>query len=86
MYENITPEKFYKNMRIIMKEKNISSSQVIRKLKLGDNTFYRWVEYFPRVEKIMQIADYLGVSVDEFLIGKDGKINGEHYISRWEYI
>lgn len=68
MYENVTQMKFYKNMRMIMEEKHISRSQVIRKLKLGDNTFYRWEEYFPRLENIMQLADYLGVSVDELLI------------------
>lgn len=73
MYENVTPMKFYKNLRIIMKEKNVSSGQIIRKLRLGVNTLYRWEQFFPRVEKIMQIADYLGVSVDELLIGKEGK-------------
>lgn len=73
MYKNVTPIKFYKNLRMIMEEKNISSGQIIRKLKLGVNTLYRWEQFFPRVEKIMQIADYLGVSVDELLIGKEGK-------------
>lgn len=73
MYKNVTPMKFYKNLHIIMKEKNVSSGQIIRKLKLGVNTLYRWEQFFPRVEKIMQIADYLGVSVDELLIGKEGK-------------
>lgn len=73
MYKNVTPMKFYKNLRIIMKEKNVSSGQIIRKLKLGVNTLYRWEQFFPRVEKIMKIADYLGVSVDELLIGKEGK-------------
>lgn len=73
MYKNVTPMKFYKNLRIIMKEKNVSSGQIIRKLRLGVNTLYRWEQFFPRVEKIMQIADYLGVSVDELLIGKEGK-------------
>ena len=59
--------KLYSKIKQICEERKIS----IRQLELGSaltpRTISRWDENIPSIEKVVAVADYLNVSVDELL-------------------
>lgn len=73
---------FADKLEIILREKNISKSQMLSDLKLGKNQFTYWKKNntMPNGFTVQAIADYLNCSVNELLdrpdiIHKDDKGN-----------
>jgi len=65
--ENIEKYNRYEQIR---KERGLSNYQVAKKMKIGTAMFTHWKhgKYSPKIEKMQQIANILGVSVD-YLMG-----------------
>lgn len=59
----------YKKIAELCKQRGISISKLERDIGIGNGTVGRWVTSSPTVEKLMKVADYFGVSVDEILKG-----------------
>ena len=59
----------------IAKEKGISISKLERGCQLGTKTIYRWDENFPSVDKVMRVARYLGVPVEDLLEEEENDFN-----------
>lgn len=55
----------YQSITRICKEKNISVAKVERDLGLANGTLNRWSVTNPGVKTVADVADYLGVSLDE---------------------
>ena len=59
---------FYKKLKLLMKENNISAEQVARDLKISNSNFGRWRNgTLPSLSKIIDISNYLNCSIDELL-------------------
>jgi transcriptional regulator with XRE-family HTH domain len=59
-------------IKALAKERNISIGKMLAELGLSINTMSSMQSggFYPRVESLTKIADYLGVSVD-YLLGRD---------------
>lgn len=49
------------------REKGISLAELERQAGLANRTIYKWDESVPSVEKVLAVADVLGVTVDELV-------------------
>ena len=67
-------EKLVKTIRNICKENSISVSQLEKELNFGAGLISRWVKTDPSLSKIIEIADYFNVHIDD-LIGRTLKSN-----------
>lgn len=67
-----------KTIKEIAKGKNIAIGTLLSDCQLSRNTLSSMQSggYFPRLEAISKIADYLGVSVD-YLLGREANIKKE---------
>lgn len=72
-YSNVVPKDLYDNINKLLFKKGYKDKRLIKDLHLGVNTMTRWKEFYPRVETLMDLANYFGVTVDELLIRKDGE-------------
>lgn len=54
----------------IAKKKKISVSQIERETGLYEKSIRDWDKHRPSIDKVVAVADYLGISVDT-LIGRD---------------
>lgn len=54
------------------KEKGMTLAELERQAGLANRTIYKWNENIPSVEKVLAVANVLGVTVDE-LVKKEGK-------------
>ncbi len=64
--ENIN---FNKNLREIIHNEKISMKQMARDLKMGETNFVRWNRgVYPRLDKLVDIANYLKCSIDDLLL------------------
>lgn len=66
-------ELLVKSIREICKSNNITPSQLEAELGFGAGLISRWTKSSPSLDKIVDIADYFDVSIDE-LIGRNQKI------------
>ena len=64
-----------KSIRSICKENGISVSQLEKELNFGAGLISRWVKTDPSLSKIIDIADYFRISIDE-LIGRNMSYDG----------
>ena len=64
--ENIN---FNKNLREIIHNEKISMKQMAGDLKMGETNFVRWNRgVYPRLDKLVDIANYLKCSIDDLLL------------------
>lgn len=61
--------KLYDSIKTVAKSKGCSITKIENDLGLGKSVVSKYDEHAPSIEKIVKIADYLGVSVDT-LIGR----------------
>ena len=54
------------------KEKGLTLAELERQAGLANRTIYKWNENVPSVEKVLAVANVLGVTVDE-LVKKEGE-------------
>ena len=66
-------ELLVKSIRKICKANNIAPSQLEAELGFGAGLISRWIKSSPSIDKIIDIADYFNVSIDE-LIGRNRSI------------
>lgn len=69
-------ELLVKTVRDLCKKNNIPISQLENDLNFGAGLISRWIKSSPSVDKIIDIADYFHVSLDE-VVGYDQNINDE---------
>lgn len=64
---------FNDNLAEILKNSNISNAKAMRDMQMGEFTFYRWKRgMFPKTISLINVAKYLGISVD-YLLGHECK-------------
>ena len=64
------------NVRRIAKEKGIGIMKMESDLGFSEHYISKWDKYTPSIDKVVAVADYLGVSVDE-LVGYTGDYNDD---------
>lgn len=55
------------NIRVIARKHGMSLTQLEEAAGLGNGTIGKWDIYSPRVDRLMAVAEVLGVSIDELL-------------------
>ena len=56
-----------RNIQNKCQEKEMTIAELERKAGLKQRTIYKWDESVPSVEKVLAVADALGVTVDELV-------------------
>lgn len=64
-------KKIVKSIKILCKNNNITVGQLERNVNLSQGLVSKWMNTTPSLDKIVDIADYFHVSIDE-VIGRDG--------------
>ena len=66
----------YKIFADLLEEKNKTAYQVAKATGVATSTLTAWKngQYEPKLEKLMLIADYLGVPIDVFLDAKKQQV------------
>lgn len=59
----------YKNFESLLKEKNLTAYQVSKETGVATATLSEWKKgtYTPKLEKLMKIAEYLDVPLEELI-------------------
>ena len=60
----------YEAYAALRNAKGLTDHQVARALRMSPSTFYEWKagHYSPKLAKIMKIASFLGVKLEELLV------------------
>ncbi|QCJ57722.1 helix-turn-helix domain-containing protein [Enterococcus mundtii] len=70
----------FDRIKELSKKRGKNLKQVALELGYGENLFYTWKRSTPNADKLQDVADYFGVSVD-YLLGRDNvemkKLNPE---------
>ena len=63
----------YDRFRLLIEERKITIYRVAKDTKIPNATLYDWKanKTVPKVDKLQKIADYLGVSLNYLLTGKE---------------
>ena len=63
---------FWKRIKILLKDKNISQQNLAASLDIPSDTFSKWIQKdrLPDAEQTYKIATALGVSVEYLITGK----------------
>lgn len=63
----------YDTFEKLLKSKGLTASKVSQNTGIATSTFTDWKKgrYTPKADKMQKIADFLGVSVDYLITGKD---------------
>lgn len=69
-------ELLVKSIRELCKNRNIAISQLESDLNFGSGLISRWIKNSPSLDKIVDIADYFHVSIDE-VVGRKSNTNDE---------
>lgn len=69
-------ELLVKSIRTLCKESNISISQLENELNFGAGLISRWIKSSPSIDKVVDIADYFHVSLDE-VVGYKQRLNDD---------
>lgn len=69
-------EQLVKSIRQLCKDKNIAISQLESDLNFGAGLISRWSKNSPSIDKIVDIADYFHVSIDE-VVGYKQNLNDD---------
>lgn len=59
------------------KKNNITLAQLEKDLNFGNGTIRRWDDSLPSISKVIQVAQYFNVSVDELIKGYKGEQKDE---------
>ncbi len=64
--------KFSKNLEALIKEKQITQTQVQKKLNLSKNQIHYWIKgkAEPSIDDLITLANYFDITLDE-LVGRD---------------
>ena len=57
----------FDNIKTMCEERGMSISALERKAGLGNGTISGWSESSPRLEKIMAVANVLGVTIEDLI-------------------
>lgn len=71
-------EELVNNIRKICTKKGLSVSKVEEELGFSHGLISRWTKMSPSIAKVVAVADYLGVSLDE-LLGRQGEVKEEYF-------
>lgn len=63
----------FNRIKILCKEKGIKIREMERDLNMSQNASYKWKEYSPSNTKLIELAEYFGVTPEFILTGNDGK-------------
>lgn len=74
----------YENVKAIAKEKGYSINRLEKELGFARSYISKFKNITPSMDKVQKIADFLGVSVDYLLIGKEKEIGGQTLTSKDE--
>lgn len=74
----------YENVKEIAKEKGYSINRLEKELGFARSYISKFKNITPSMDKVQKIADFLGVSVDYLLIGKEKEIGGQTLTSKDE--
>ena len=67
---------FYENLQSVCKEKGITTTAVVNSIGIGNGAASRWKKgSSPTSRIVIELADYLGVTTDRLLIGKQDNTN-----------
>lgn len=61
---------FYENIRTLAKEKGYSVNKLEQEIGFPRGAIHKWEYMTPGVDKLMKIAAFLGVTVDEICTGQ----------------
>ncbi len=60
------------NIKVLCTKKGISIPKLEKTLSLSNGSIYNWNKSFPSIDKVIKVADYFEVSLDE-LVGRNIK-------------
>lgn len=66
----------YDRIKKLCSEKHIDVQELETELGYTRGHLYKWSNSFPRLDKLLPIADYFNVSID-YLVGRDVKYSDE---------
>lgn len=64
------------NIKKRCKERGISISELEKACGIGVNSIHKWDRHIPSVEKVKNVADFFGCTVDE-LLREDSSLQSE---------
>lgn len=70
-------EKLLESIRNLCKKNNISITKLEEELKFSQGLISRWKDKIPNLERIIDIADYFNISVDEVIGRNQYTINND---------
>ena len=59
-----------KNIKTLCKQRNITLAELERFIGFGNGTVGRWDCKRPSIDRVKEVADYFGVTIDELLKGE----------------
>lgn len=63
---------FYDNLRKICREKGTTVTTVLKELKMSTGSTGKWKDgSIPKIDTVMQLSEYLDVSLDRLVYGRD---------------
>lgn len=63
----------YERLKELCRSRGITISDLEKSLGFGTRTIYNWGTHAPSIDKVIAVAEYLGVSVDYLVLGKNGE-------------
>ncbi len=69
----------FANVSRLCRENKISIARLEREIGVGNATIRNWNTSSPTVDKLKLVADYFGVTMDEFLREDDPKTGKEQH-------
>lgn len=69
--------KFAEQLTQFRKQKGFSQNELAKKLKISRQSVSKWENgtAIPDLDRVIEIADLLQVSLDELILGKESKVN-----------
>lgn len=61
------------NIEFIIEKRGLTLTQVEKDCGLSKSSMRKWSENFPSIDKVLKVAQYLDVSVDFLLTGKNSE-------------
>ena len=60
----------YKNIQNVCREKGMTINGLEAQLGFGRGSIYKWDEHTPSIARVKDVADVLGVTVDDLIADK----------------
>lgn len=68
LYNKIAPLNIKNNLKRLCESHGITLTFLAQQTGVDIHTIYNWDESFPNVAKLMKIADYFNITLDDILI------------------